>query len=232
MAQTYLNMQDEILDRLKDKSSGMRTRVKRWINLARHEIASLSTWWFMVKKASTQLATVASTREYSLATDVDQLVQVRHGTTFAKLDFVNEKDIDAVLRFGETDLTSGTGTPSHFTLLGFRKIQLFKTPNAVINYDYWYKKVLADLSLDADASDFLETFEPLIMWRAEWYGRRFQGDQQRLDEARQEFWTLAAALAVQNRSKLEFEMGVIIPESYIEQRVAAEVDVRGLRVRA
>lgn len=144
-------------------------QLKTWINLARKYIVALNPDWDFLQTTAT-VTLVASQIEYSLAADLVKINQDEIILTATRTVLENP-DVQGA---GKPDVTPGT--PSHFRLAGYQKIQLLPPPNAAAvtaeaSFTYEYSKTFpTDMAADADVHGLPVHLEPALCDIAETLG--------------------------------------------------------------
>lgn len=103
---------------------------------------------------------------YSLASDVDRIIDMREAINDRELVYVDPRNFDRVL----PDPTA-TGTPYSYTLLGidssgYWKVHFYPIPDAKTNIHYRYYQKITELSADADIPMLPEKFHQGIVFTA------------------------------------------------------------------
>lgn len=140
-----------------------------WYLITAHTAASSAVTISPAYQGSTNLTSGACTIRkvfYSLASDVDRIIDMRQSITDRQLDYVDPRTFDRHL----PDPTA-TGTPYVYTLLGFDtsrqwRANFYPIPNAKTNILYRYYQKITDLSSSSDVPLLPEKFHAAIVFTA------------------------------------------------------------------
>lgn len=201
------------------------------INRAISEILAVATWYFMSKTATITL--VNGTKEYSLAADLDKILdtEVRLGTSFGRVYFVNDREFDQVV----TSPTAQGNAPEHFTLRGYQLIQLYPIPNATAvtnegTIDYEYFRTYTLLSSDSDTSPLPDKYDlGLMMHRAQELLHIHFRDINQAGGCERKFKDALEMAMEDNRKIVEAGLRDIIRTSPTDQRQSTGTDQRRRR---
>ena len=153
---------NDVLDRaiqragLTETNSEYRSQARVYVNATLQDIAARATWWWMYEEAS--ITTVASQREYVLASNVQHLLSVR--------DETNDPDQS---RTGDAAWVYVAGTDAS---TGAPILELHPTPDTsgeTIKYRYY--KTFPELTSANDTDDLLQDHGiPLLLHHALYMG--------------------------------------------------------------
>jgi len=147
---------------------------KSWLNRARQTIVALNPDWPFLQTLG-ELAIETDTIRYDLAEDFVKInpEEVHLLTSRGRLVYLETKDFDYKVR------TLDPGTPTHFRLPGYQKIEVFPPPDSDtvrgeggIEYEY-QKTFTTDLVFDEDEHGLPPHFEPILLELAAWRGWKF-----------------------------------------------------------
>lgn len=168
---------NDVLDRaiqragLTETNSEYRSQARVYVNATLQDIAARATWWWMYEEAS--ITTVASQREYVLASNVQHLLSVRDETNDRPLLIVGSSEIDAddpdQSRTGDAAWVYVAGTDAS---TGAPILELHPTPDTsgeTIKYRYY--KTFPELTSANDTDDLLQDHGiPLLLHHALYMG--------------------------------------------------------------
>lgn len=129
------------------------TTTDDWYYISSHTAASTSATLSVPYVDSSNLTAGTYTLRkvfYSLASDVDRIIDFRQAITDQKLEYVNPRTFDRVL----PDPTA-TGSPYYYSLLGldssqYWRVGFYPTPDTIINMQLRYYQKITELSSDTD----------------------------------------------------------------------------------
>ncbi len=170
-----------------DTTTASAGRIKLWLNQAQHWFLSKRRWSFL--ESAVTVASVSGQADYVLlgtspiVTDFGQLVDVQHnqanaGTTFLKLNFLDQQTFDEML--GAAGPTAGIpifytirgGAPqtTSATILagGNQRLSLWPVPNYIgsLKIAYFRSVGSTQMTADTDISIVPEEWQPALIWRA------------------------------------------------------------------
>ena len=144
---------------------------REYINAVVQDISSRATWWWLFKQGT--ISTVASTRNYALATDVLTPVSFRDTTNNRTLAIVSDTDIDLddpdQSRTGDTESVYLTGSDA---TTGAVQVALHPTPDTSSDtITYRYYKYIPEFTSSNDTDDLFITHGiPLLLHQAIYLG--------------------------------------------------------------
>ena len=160
----YKEIQDKVLDRLDDNTNPTRERVKDYINEAYNIVYYDRDWYWRLTQDAT-FTTTSGTEEYTLATDVGKMIDVRDTTNDTYL--AEAHYLDLVQDRPGIDSTNDTGHPTKWYYSGDSsqtpKIKLYVIPNGSFAMEYDYYKKLTELSADSDTSDLPTRWQQILI---------------------------------------------------------------------
>lgn len=140
-----------------------------WYLITAHSGGSASVTISPAYNQSTNLTSGTCTIRrvfYSLASDVDRVVDMRQAITDRELVYVDPRTFDRVLPDPET-----TGTPYVYSMIGLDSsrvphVTFYPIPNAKTNIHYRYYQKITDLSSGSDVPLIPDKFHPAIIFTA------------------------------------------------------------------
>ena len=100
--------------------------------------------------------------EYSLATDVEKIIDLYNPTLAYKLKNISRQEFDALIpnpqSYGNPEYWIEAGRDSSEN----RKVQVYLIPDSTYVIYYWYRKELSDLSADTDTSSIPAKYHKLL----------------------------------------------------------------------
>ena len=167
----------DVLDRalmragLTETNADHRTQGLVYLNATLQDIASRATWWFMFAEGT--LSTTASTRSYTLATDVGNLISFRDTTNDRTLRIANNDEPDSV----DPDHDE-TGDPALVYIIGADsstgapKIDIYPTPDTSSDaIKYRYYKTFGEMVIANESDDLQAIYGlPLLLQHALYLG--------------------------------------------------------------
>lgn len=166
MAKTsYLNIVNKVLRKINQNTitdvttvTGQAKIIADNVNEAQNVLYAEAVNWYSLYATAT-IATVASTAEYAVATNLGRVIVMINETqgNIMVEDFIRNIDIADPSR----DIT---GSPTHFTIQA-GNFRFYPIPSAIETLRYRYYKVPAALSVNSSTSDLPIECEPsLIEW--------------------------------------------------------------------
>lgn len=127
---TFVELQDEVLDRIGNSEPRARARIKRALNEWHQRICAEAGLDYAFGDAKTTLNLIAGTSEYAVPAGLIKVRAIHDGTTLLR-----ETSLHQIL---DAD-PAGTsrGTPTHYALRGYRTLKFHPVPsaNATVNLD-------------------------------------------------------------------------------------------------
>lgn len=148
----------EVINRLGNRTD-ITTRAKQWVNQAQFSIST--SYRFFELETSVTGSTTASTRSYSLPSDLRAILSLRDTSNNTKLGLADWRTFDK--------LNQTTGKPSRYTRFG-SSFELDPTPDATYNLSLRYLKRVASLVNDTDEPVLPDEWIEAIILRACWIG--------------------------------------------------------------
>lgn len=149
---TFGTIQARVQQLVQDTSGSSLLNIQNWINDGQQDFQSRLSYWPWLL-SSTTFATAANDDTYSLASDVDKVINLRDETNGRFMPEVSRKLFQMVEPYVNT--TSDTAQPTEWYRFGmdssgYVQIKLWPVPASVYTVRYDYYKLVSDLSSSAD----------------------------------------------------------------------------------
>lgn len=178
---TFLQIQNDALERLNSSQVEARSRIKRFVNEWHRRICSEVGLEYLLRDGETTISVVAGTNEYTLAAVVRKIRSIQDETnniTLLETTLPLLREMDP----GE----DATGLPTHYAHRSDRKIKLYPSPSANGTLTVDYEAQISDLDDDSDTPNVPEDFHYLLSLGARLNEYEKQDDRERLMYARDE----------------------------------------------
>lgn len=177
---TFLQLQNDVLERINNSSSEARVRVRRFLNEWHRRILT-ELGLEAPRRAETTLSVVAGTDEYTLSSTIARINGIQNEGDLVALA---ERSLEW-MRIVDPD-DSWSGTPEFYALRSDRKLKLKPKPDTNGTYTIDYEAQIAELDDDADLPLIHEDFHYLLVRGALINEYEKQDDMTRLAYAQKE----------------------------------------------
>ena len=156
-----------------------------WYYISSHTAGSTSATLSVAYTGSSNLSAGTYTLRkvfYSLASDLDRIMDIHQDITDNKINFVDIRTFDRII----PDPTA-TGTPVYYSLIGLDssknwRISFYPTPDAIANMQIRYYQRITELSSDSDEPLIPAKWHSVLVWGAlAFHGHPFIDDTRTAD---------------------------------------------------